>query len=139
MSPIKTILHSLWKATAPLRRPLSQRWHDSIQRAVSASLQEQDTRLVATVQALARIEATYPPALGRIEETLRAVSQDTRAARSLAEHQATEAEILMDGVIRELARLQWIVEDLRERIEEPGSVNTQDLNVVGTARRREVG
>ncbi len=142
MGLLKAIVRPLWKVSTPLRRPVARLWHDSIRRAVTASLQEQApllSQLDGTAPALARIEQSYPPALGRIEHILRAVAEDARVARVLAEDHGAEANALMDSVIRELARLQLLVEDLWERMAESENLSAPDLSVVGTAQRREVG
>lgn len=142
MGLLKEIVRPFWRVTAPVRRPFVRAWQNSIRRVVTATLQEQAAHLAhidGTAPALERIEATYPPALGRIEHILRLVAEDARVARTMAVHNGNEANVLMDSVIRELARLQLLVEDLRERMDESESLVAPDLSVVGTTRHREVG
>jgi hypothetical protein len=148
MSLLKTILRPFWKASAPVRRPFARLWHESIRRAVTAALQEQAAHLAqldGTAPALARMEEAYPPALGRIEHIVRVIAEDARVARAYVEHHGDEANVLMDSVIRELSRLQLLVEDLRERVEDAESASelespaAMDLSVVGSPPHREVG
>ena len=138
MGLLRTIARPAWVVTRPLRRPIARVWHDSIRRAVAATLEERAATLAqidGVSQALARIEATYPHSLGRIEHALGVIAEDARVARAYAEHHGAEANVLMDGVIRELARLQLLVEELVERAD----AEAPDLSVVGAAPRREVG
>lgn len=142
MGLLRWISQPLWKASTPLRRPMARMWHDSIRRAVTASLQEQAAHLAqldGTAPALARIEESYPPALGRIEHILRAVAEDARLTRAAVEHQGDEANVVMDSVIRELARLQLLIEDLQERVGTVELRSATDLTVLRADRHREVG
>jgi hypothetical protein len=136
MGLLGTIARPIWNLTRPLRRPLARAWHDAVRRAVAAELAARGMDA-----ALARIEATYPPAFGRIEGALRGIAEDAHVARAYAEHHGAEANALMDGVIREVARLQFLVEDLGERVDAAAAERGPDLGVVGAgaAPRREVG
>jgi hypothetical protein len=139
MGLLRQIARPAWVATGPIRRPLARAWHASIRRAVAAALEEHAARPEGERAALARIEATYPPALGRIEHALGVIAEDARVARDYAQHHGAEANALMDGVIRELSRLQLLVEELGERVDEASAGGPPGLGVVADVARREVG
>lgn len=97
------ILKPFWRLSGPVRRPLARKFDARIHRIVEQSI------AVALVEPNARLGAACA-ALGRIEESV-------NVGRHVVEHQNSDANLLLDGMIREVARLQMQIEALRESVE----------------------
>jgi hypothetical protein len=109
----KSLARPFWRMAAPVRRRLARNFEDRVRRVVEEVIR-------ANPQAVeVRIE---PPDLSRLEARLEAMLGDVSAsvgmARTIAEHHGEEANLLMDGLVREVARLQLQLEGLAEMVEE---------------------
>ena len=60
---------------------------------------------------------------------LERIETSVNVGRHVVEHQHAEANLLLDGLVREVARLQMQIESLRESIDEFGT--GRSLTVVG--------
>lgn len=106
----KALLRPIWRLSGPVRRPLTRKFDAHLQRIVDLSIAN---ALAANTQ---KWDATAA-ALGRIEESV-------NVGRHVVEHQNSDANLLLDGMIREVARLQRQIESLRDAIEEAQSHGT---------------
>lgn len=101
---IETLLKAparlFWRLARPVRRALMQRLNAHLAHVVAEGLAGPSARLDAVTAAL-----------GRIEESV-------NVGRHVAEHQSADANLLLDGLVREVARLQMQIEALREAIDE---------------------
>jgi hypothetical protein len=95
---LKTVCRPVWRATAPVRRPILARLDAQRRQSVAAVVtpSQDDLRAVCA----------------RIEESL-------LHARARAEQQAGETNLLLDSLVREIARLQQRVDDLHEPLARP--------------------
>jgi len=103
-APLKAILKPLWRLSAPVRRPLLRKFDEHLAHALAQNLIGPSARLEATHAAVAG-------ALVRLEGSL-------QVGRHVVEHQNADANLLLDGLVREVARLQLQIEALREAIDE---------------------
>jgi hypothetical protein len=102
---IQRFMGPFWKASRPIRRPLMSRFDARVVRIVSATIE--DRMLAPILETLSETEAR----LKRIEELL--IRAD-RSASTLAE----EVDLVLNGLTREIFRLQAQVESLRKGEEE---------------------
>jgi hypothetical protein len=102
---LRTVARPFWWLTRPLRRPLVAKSNNHISQLVSNVIQEH-----ALGPILPRLDAQVP-ALERIESSV-------QAARAVGDAHAAETNLLLDSLVREVARLQMQVESLREAIGE---------------------
>ena len=121
---LKAMAKGCWRLLAPLRRPVVRKVDGHLARLVDQSI---EGRVVPRLEAIAA-------ALGRIEgpEGLRGVEHAINVARCTADEHASEANLLMDSVVRELARLQMQVEVLQQVVQE-GAAAGDGLSIVGEA------
>lgn len=104
------LLKPFWRLSGPVRRPLAHKFDGRIHKIVDQSL------AVALATPNVRLEAICS-ALGRIEESV-------NIGRHTVEHQNSDANLLLDGMIREVARLQMQIEALREAVDDASSHGT---------------
>lgn len=111
---LKAIARRCWRLTDPIRRPLIRRIHGTI------------TRLVANVVE----ERAIGPILPRLDlalASLERLEQGVNCARHEVNNvYGVDTNLALDGLVREVARLQRQLEALREDIEE-----SRGLAIVG--------
>jgi hypothetical protein len=110
---LKSVLKSLWAWTAPVRCPLMHKVDHHLARLVAETVGPYTTRLEGPIE---RIEASV------------------NVGRHVVEHQNADANLLLDGLVREIARLQMQIEALRESIE--AAEAQRSLSIVGEENRR---
>lgn len=112
----KGLARSIWRLTGPVRRPLRRK----VDHYVSTMLcQALDDRVRNAV--LPRLDQHHA-VLGRLEVSL-------NQGRQAHEIHATDANVLLDSLVRELMRLQIQIEDLRSTVDEyqgEGSLRLHD-------------
>jgi hypothetical protein len=123
-SALKSAARRIWRLTAPVRRPVVRKFDERLNRLVSAALQAH--RPVLQLQ-------VAPPDLSQIESAIHDMAASLRMARQVSEHHASEANLLMDNLLREVVRLQMQVEALSEQVDELRSAGP--LAVVGPEQR----
>jgi hypothetical protein len=122
---LKAIARAIWRLTGPFRRPVVRRLDNHLSRLVDGSIEGRVVpRLEAIAAALARIEG--------FEGGLRGVEHAINVARCTSDAHAADANLLMDSVVRELARLQMQVEVLQQAVQE-GVGAGDGLSIVGQA------
>ncbi len=96
---VKNLLKALWRMTSPVRRPLVARFNAHVSRIVSGTVNERmmPELLQPLAVALKRLE--------RIEESLARAEHSASAA-------VEEVDLVLNGVSREIFRLQAQVESL---------------------------
>jgi hypothetical protein len=106
-----------WRLTWPLRRPLVSRFDARVSRLVSDTV---NARMMPTlVEALA--------ASGhRLERIERNIAGADRAATNLAE----EVDLVLNGLSREIFRLQTQLELLQRRLEEDSRFSMSGLSIL---------
>jgi hypothetical protein len=110
-------LDVLWRLTWPFRRPFVTKFDSRVSRLVSDTV---NARMMPTlVEAL----AISGKRLERIEHNM--ASAD-RAANSLAE----EVDLVLNGLSREIFRLQTQLELLQRRLEEDSRFSANGLSIV---------
>ena len=102
---LKKVLRSAWRATAPARRPIARKVHAYLVRANVAALAE--------AEAVNVHDRILPPLYWGFEASIEATH---RAAASLS----ADTSLVLNSVVRELARLQMQVEILQQVVEEGG-------------------
>lgn len=111
---LRAIARRLWRLTDPVRRPLIQRFHGTI------------TRLVANVVE----ERAIGPILPRLDlalASLERLEQGVNCARHEVNNvYGVDTNLALDGLVREVTRLQRQLDALREIVEE-----SRGLAVVG--------
>lgn len=98
-----------WRLTGPIRRPLGRRFDERLSRLIELSIRSHWNHVHVSLD---------PPDLGCLEGLMREMSASLGMARQITEHHAEEANLLMDGLVREVARLQLQMESLAELVEE---------------------
>ena len=121
---VKILLRPFWKLSGPIRRPLVQKFDDRIARIVAPIIVD----AVSGHRQAVHFQVDQPD-FRPIEAVLGTYGESLRMARQVAEHHAEEANLLMDSLVREMARLQIQVEALGEIIENSQAMN--GLAVVG--------
>lgn len=119
---LKAAARRLARLGAPLARPFARKFDARLMRLMSLALREHRPEVHVRVD---------PPDFSRIEAALGEMRSTFHQTRQVSEHHASEANILMDSLVREVARLQMQVEDLTEQVEILRSGD--DLAVVGDA------
>ncbi len=123
-SSLKFLFRPFWRMTAPVRRMVLLKFDAHLTRSIAnvvhGPFEHVATRINACATALERIETSV------------------NVGRHTVEHQHAEANLLLDGLVREIARLQMQIELLRDAVDESGSQGS--LVVVGegdeAAKRR---
>lgn len=120
---LKAIARTLWRLTAPVRRPVSSRLARRQQQIIAATLREEIVpHLVLARSILERIEQD--------RGQLHSIEHAINLTRCLADARAEEANLALDSHVRELSRLQRQVEELRQCIEDGATVRDR-LGLVG--------
>jgi hypothetical protein len=111
------VYKGLWRLTWSVRRPLVKRFDDRISRLISDTV---NARMMPTlVEALA--------ASGhRLERIERSIAGADRAATNLAE----EVDLVLNGLSREIFRLQSQLELLQRRLEEDSRFSVNGLSII---------
>jgi hypothetical protein len=117
---LKAILKRLWRLTGPARRPLARKLGLFLAEVVRAEVGPQLGAISTTV---ARVEAPEGP--------LRAIEHSVNLARCTSDAFAAEANLILDSLIREVARLQLQVEALQASLDDAGA--RDGLSIVGEA------
>ena len=127
---IKRVVKKAWAATAPVRRPIARR--------VDARL----TRLIVTAIQTSRQVAVHPSHLGsdlapvltpHLEASNNAfarVEYSLGAMHAKVDRYSTEVDLVLNSLVREIARLQLEVEDLREALDQATSQRPAGLSLV---------
>jgi hypothetical protein len=113
---LKSIARALWKGSHPFRRPFSRKLHTVISNHRSAALVEIEQQVVhnsqTVLERLGGIEARTMRLETIFQERLDTILQERRL--SVVE----ELSLMLDGMVRELTRLQSQVEVLHYMIDE---------------------
>ncbi|WP_435005869.1 hypothetical protein P12x_003624 [Tundrisphaera lichenicola] len=118
---IKRILKGLWNSTSFLRRPLMARFDAHLSAVIAGTV---NARMMPTlVEAL----AISGRRLERIEATL-------ERAEDSADSLATEMDLVMNGLSREVFRLQAQVERLELELLDPSRIGGTGLSIVDESR-----
>ncbi len=108
---LKLVLKPLWRLTRPFRAPLVSRFDDRVSRLVSNSVNAR--MLPELIEPLAVI-------LRRLERIEDSLARADRTAMALSE----EVDLVLNGVSREIFRLQAQVEHLQTTLaRDPRAVN----------------
>jgi 2-polyprenyl-3-methyl-5-hydroxy-6-metoxy-1,4-benzoquinol methylase len=107
-----------WRGTAWARRPLASRLDAFIARAASRAVEPSLAELRDIHHGLIHVGM----GLGRLDH-LGPIHEHLAANRAISEHLAMEANLLMDGLLREVTRLQLQVEELRECLDTQSGVS----------------
>jgi hypothetical protein len=118
----KAMARPLWRLAAPVRRRLACEFDERVRRIVESVVQANWQGCHVTVE---------PPDLSRLEAMVGELSAALGMARKISEHHAEEANLLMDGLVREIARLQLQLESLAELVSDSRSGSGSSLVVVG--------
>jgi hypothetical protein len=111
------VYRTLWRLTWPLRRPLMKRFDARISQLISDTV---NARMMPTlVEALAASGQ-------RLERIERSLAGADRAATCLAE----EVDIVLNGLSREIFRLQAQVELLQRQLEDDSRFSLNGLSIV---------
>lgn len=114
----KAIGRTCWRATGPVRRPIARKFQGTITRLVTQALHEH----------------IAGPVLPRLDE-LRAAAKNHELGLNLARHevnmQGVETNLALDSLVREVARLQLMIEALQQAVEERAAAPGDGLSVVG--------
>lgn len=105
----RAVARPLWRLSAPIRRPLARRFDERLTRIVENSIRTHWNHVHVSLD---------PPDLGSVETLVLEMTASLSMARQIAEHHAEESTLLMDGLVREVARLQLQLESLSELVEE---------------------
>ena len=103
---LKAILRRGWRVTGPIRRPLLRKAHALMVRAGADAL--------AGSPLAAQIRADAAAANDRV---LPAIHRHLDATAEAARSTTADLDLLLNGMVRELARLQMQVQALQETIE----------------------
>ncbi len=114
---VQTVVRAAWRAMSPIRVPLTRRFHDELVRAGVAAL--------AQAEAVAVHERVLPPLYWGFEAQIAATHQSARAL-------SADTSLVLNSVVRELARLQMQVEILQQIVQENGRAHA-GLSIVGEA------
>ena len=114
---IKSVSRVLWRMSSPVRRPLMVRYDAHVSKVIAGTV---NARMMPTIaEALADSSAR----LERIERTLDRADQ---AAASMAE----EMDLVLNGLTREVFRLQSRVERLQRSLGEAGRLAHGGLTIL---------
>ncbi len=114
---LSKVLRSCWRITGPVRRPLVARFDSRVSRLVSDTV---NARMMPTlVEALASSG-------DRLERIERSIASADRAATNLAE----EVDLVLNGLSREIFRLQAQLEQLQRRLDDEARFATNGLSIV---------
>jgi hypothetical protein len=112
-----SVSHALWRMTAPVRRPLMMRFDSRVSRLVSGAIND---RIIPPItEAL----ADSGRRLERIEESL-------GRADLTASNMVEEIDMVLNGLSREIFRLQAQVEKLQRSLGEDGRASGNRLSIV---------
>jgi hypothetical protein len=120
------VLRSFWRITGPVRKPVVARFDSRVSRLISDTV---NARMMPTlVEALA--SSGY-----RLERIERNIASADRAATNLAE----EVDLVLNGLSREIFRLQLQIELLQRRLDDDSRLEANGLSIIdasGTERSR---
>jgi uncharacterized protein YhaN len=119
---IRAILKPIWRMTQPLRQPLSARLTAHVTRGVQEPLRGVYEHLEVANAALQRME--HP------QGTIRTIEREIQISRAHSGALASDANLLLDSLVRELARLQRQIEALQQSVDELTDRH-QGLGIVG--------
>jgi hypothetical protein len=102
---LKAIVRPFWNLLRPLRRRIATRFDQHLTHLVTVALQE-------------HVLGSTLPRFDLMAENLRQVETTVKIGRSVSENMAADTNILLDSVVRELARLQMQVEALHDALDE---------------------
>jgi hypothetical protein len=107
---IRAVLKPIWRMTLPLRRPVSARLTAHVAQGVQEPLRGVYEHLEAANGALQRLE--HP------QGTIRTIEREIHISRAHAGALASDANLLLDSLVRELARLQRQIEVLQQSVDD---------------------
>jgi len=114
---VKKVVRAAWRATSPIRGPVSRRFHDQLVQAGIAAL--------AQAEAVSVHERVLPPLYWGFEAQIAATHSSARAI-------SAETSLVLNSMVRELARLQIQVEVLQQMVQDNGRAHG-GLSIVGEA------
>jgi hypothetical protein len=100
---LKKAVRPLWRLTAPIRRPIARRLDARVQQMISLALRQE---VLPSIQASLDASAH---AMGRLEASIGAANH---SALTLA----TDMDLMLGSVIREIARLQVQVDAIDDTL-----------------------
>ena len=101
---LKRFLKGCWRMTAPIRHPVVRRLDAKLGRLITGAIQSQ----------------VMPPVVDGLEHSRHAfwrIEHALQVAQVTAERNTTEIDLVLNGLIREIARLQHQVEALQDQVE----------------------
>jgi hypothetical protein len=119
---IRSVLKPIWRLTLPLRRPVSKRLTAHVTRGVQEPLRGVYEHLEVANAALQRLEHPQGP--------IRSIEREIQITRLHAETWASDANLLLDSLVRELSRLQRQIEVIQHTVDELTDRN-EGLGIVG--------
>ncbi len=122
---VKAILRAAWRATGPIRRPLLRKAHALMVQASAEALARSPLAAEIRTDAAASRDQFLPPIHRHIE-------QAAETARSTS----ADLDLVLNGMIREVARLQMQVEALQETIEATSRPLGEDARANAGVRAR---
>jgi hypothetical protein len=125
---LKAALKPLWRATLPLRRPFARKLAARVCEGVQEPLRGVYAHLEVANAALQRLEHPQGP--------LQTIEREIQISRAHAVSLGSDTNLLLDSLVRELARLQRQIEVLQQSVDEL-SDRHETLGVVGGFSPRE--
>ncbi len=142
---LKTILRPFWRMTAPLRRPLVRKVDNHLIRLISLASHEMivhachhaalEGSRIASCEAIG--EHALPPILPRLDEmrgTLGRIEESVNIGRHIAHEHASDTNLLLDSLVREVTRLQMQIELMRRTV-----VHSEEIGELGIVGDRKAG
>lgn len=114
---LKAVGRSCWRATGPVRRPIAGKFRGMIAGMLTQALQEQ-------------VAGPVLPRLDELREAARNHELGLNLARHEVEVQGVETNLALDSLVREVARLQLMIEALQQSIEERSASSDDGLSLV---------
>jgi len=112
-----SVSNALWRMTAPVRRPLVTRFDSRVSRLVSGAINDR------VIPPITEALAVSGRRLERIEESL-------ERADLTASNMVQEVDMVLNGLSREIFRLQVQVEKLQRSLGEEGRTSGNRLSIV---------
>jgi hypothetical protein len=117
---IALVYAGLWRMTAPVRRPIAARFDSRISRVVSNTV---NTRMMPSLM----------DGLDLIGLRLARMESNLERAERAATHMTEEIDVVLNGLSREIFRLQAQVEVLQKTLRDDARSASSNLSIVNEA------
>ncbi len=112
---IKRAVMPVWRLTAPLRRPLARRLDARLDFMISRSL-----------------ETNMLPPLRHSIHVIERLEHSVNAATHTASALASDVDMMLGSVVREIARIQIRLDLLQEEVSRPSAMTRSSLSLLET-------